>query len=263
MTFISADLKLARLLIGSAAAATMVLGSTTAASAVEVVSVPVDGVYSGSEGATFEVASVSIPEAYIGQTCLIVGETHNQESVHPGNDLLIVAGGRTLVIPNFEDEGFIVHEAGELETMPATISVLLRLGPEHVSSGGFKVTVDCEQPVVETTVPPVEIAPETTVTAVTVPETTPAIETTETTTVDVAIAPAGPTTEPTIDDGATSTAPSSTSTTAAPSAPVEVKAATLPVTGSSTAVFAAAGMAMVAAGFALLRFGRLAVGGSR
>jgi LPXTG-motif cell wall-anchored protein len=245
----------------------------SSAGADELISIPVSGVHRGAEGTTVTVASVNVAADLVGQTCQIVGQTVNQRSVHPGNDLLVVTGGRTFVIPDFEDVGDIVHDAGETEAVGETIELIVRFGPDRVSSGGFKVLLTCDGETSEPTVPETTV-PETTVPETTVPETTVPVtegtvdETAPTSSTDPA-APEGPTVseQPTTAPPVPTTTPAavastevttpSTSTTAAP--PAGPATAQLPVTGSQTWWILATGLGLAGAGLALLRNSRLAV----
>ena len=157
-----------RIIAGVSAAVAILVGTAIAASAVELISIPIDGIVVGVEGDVILVATAEVPVEFVGQTCEIVGETDNQEFIHDSNDLLIVNGGQTLVVPNFEDEGFIIHQAGEFDEMSPKIDVFVRLGPDGVSSGGFRVIVDCDK------TPPTTGPVTTTVPSTTAPPTTQA-----------------------------------------------------------------------------------------
>lgn len=266
-----------RQLVAAGAAVGLLLSIPSFAAADEILlTLPVSGVHRGAEGTSVQVASANVPAELVGQSCEIFGSTVNQRSVHPGNDLVIVNGDESFTIPNFEDEGEIVHDAGDVETLAASIQVSIRFGPDGVSSGGFRVTLrNCTDVAVEEVAPPVE----TTVPAVatTAPETTESTvaETTVPSTIEVSatevsptevtaapVDPAGPTEEstttadPTTTSEAPTTAPSTTapSTSAAPN-PLGPTAVTdtLPVTGSSTWLLAGFG-AFVAAAGAAMRF---------
>lgn len=252
-----------------------------AAGADDLIVIPVTGFASGAEGETVRVASVAVPAELVGATCQITGSTVNQVSVHDGNDLLISTNGQTFVVPNFEDAGFIVHEAGETASVGASIDVAIRFGPDGVSSGGFRVSVDCdaEEPPITTTAPPTT-APSTTAPSTTAAPTT-AVPTTAPPSTDVDANP--PTTAAATTTAPTTAAPTTTvveeeppagPTTAAPTtaAPPTTVAATqpppeeppagpstegegsLPVTGSSTSLFLGVGAGFIAVGASMRRF---------
>ncbi len=269
----------------------LLLVPAAAAAADDLIVIPVSGFARGEEGDIITIATVDVPADLVGATCQITGLTVNQVSVHEGNDLLINTNGQTFVVPNFEDAGFIEHEAGEVASVGTTIQLQLRFGPDGVSSGGFRVRVECDPenftttttetpsepsttettvedppagPTIEapaTTVPSTD-APETTAT----PETSDAPETTESPDTSVAAnprtteeePPAGPTTEApatTTTAAPTTAAPTSEEPPAGPGADDD---AALPVTGSSTGLILGFGAVFVAAGVLLRRFAAIA-----
>lgn len=120
----------------------MAVGPAAAAS--ELISIPIEQVTRGDEGDEILVASADVPADLVGLQCEMVGETSNQDSVHEGNDLLIRLGDQVRVIENFEDERDIRYEFRQIEEMPARVDVLVRLGPDGVSSGGFLISIECE-----------------------------------------------------------------------------------------------------------------------
>jgi hypothetical protein len=227
----------ARALLGPLAVTVGIFGTTTPASAVhqQVLDIPVDEILTGNPGDLVSVATVVVPTELVGQTCTIAGETENQESVHPDNDLIIVIGEHSFVIPNFEDTDFIVHEAGEVDEVAPTIGVLVRLGPDGVSSGGFRLSIECEVDRPPTTEPTTTLPEQPAPTKPTVDDMPP---------------PSGPTvpaSTSTTTEGSTMPVPSS----APPPAGPDTQTPSLPVTGSSaTIVIALAGAFLFAAGIA-------------
>lgn len=256
-----------------------------AAAADDLIVIPVSGFARGEEGDVITIATVDVPADLVGATCQITGLTVNQVSVHEGNDLLINTNGQTFVVPNFEDAGFIEHEAGEVASIGTTIQLQIRFGPDGVSSGGFRVRVECdpenftttttetpsepsttETPVEDPPAGPTTEAPATTVPSTDAPETTVTPETTESPDTSVAANP--PTTEEEPPAGPTTEAPATTTTaaptTAAPTSeeppagPGADDDAALPVTGSSTGLILGFGAVFVAAGVLLRRFAAIA-----
>lgn len=245
---------------------------TSPAGADDLLIIPIRQVTGGSEGAVLSVGSIAVPPDLVGRTCQIIGRTKNQVSVHPGNDLLIVTAGQTFIVPDFEDEGFVVHEAGQVGSLGATIDLQIRFGSEGRSSGGFSVSVDCEPDVTTTVAPestttdpvttePPTTAPVTTTTPATAPPSTappatgpttpgPTVPAPTTASTDFeANPPAGPTeTTPT---SSTDTPESTTAPTSAPppAGPTQSEDETLPVTGSQTGLLLGIGATMIAFGF--------------
>ncbi len=262
--------------VGAAAAAAALLTVASSASAMDeiLLTVPVSGVHRGAEGTSVRVASVDVPAALVGQSCEIFGSTVNQQSVHPGNDLLIMNGDESFTIPNFEDEGDIVHDAGDVETLGATIQLFVVFGPDGASSGGFRVTVrNCGEEVTETTTPVSTTEPVETTTVSSVDSTTPDTTQPDTTTSEPAttettsesVDPAGPTAETSttmpLDSSTSTTAAASTTTEVATTEAPDTSAApdplgptatdTLPVTGSPTWWIVGSGLVLAMAGAAL------------
>ncbi len=272
---------------GAGIVATAVFVSTTGpAFADEILVIPIRAPRSGAEGSLASVGTVAVPADLVGRTCQVIGRTNNQVSVHPGNDLLITTNGQTFVVPDFEDEGFVVHQAGEVETVGATIELAVRFGPDGISSGGFSVSIECE-PDVTTTSPPTTApttepvrpepsatasttAPPATAPAPTQPVTTapaptePATASTQTdsnppvTPAPTEPPPAGPseTVEPTSTAAPTSTTEPSATTEPPPAGPTAIDDsvdAGLPATGSSTGLLLGIGTALITFGFATQR----------
>lgn len=253
---------------GAAAALAIGVHAPGAAAADDLIVIPVSGIIRGVEGDVITVGSVDVPADLVGATCDVRGQTVNQISVHDGNDLLITTGGQTFEIPNFEDAGFITHEAGVTEALGATIVLQVRLGPDGASSGGFRVSIDC-QPEPETT---------TTLPTTTVPDTTsgpPTTELTGSTEVEATEPPTTPPTtapsetEPPAEPSVTEAPPVATSTTAAPTTAAPTTEtppagptvqgggpAGLPVTGSNTGLLVGAGAALIGVGLASRRIAR-------
>lgn len=226
--------------------------------ATELISISVDQIIYGDEGDEILVASADVPPELVGLSCEMTGESFNQDSVHEGNDLLIDLAGQVRVLPNFEDERDISHIFRDIAELPARIDVYVRLGPDGVSSGGFLISIECD-----------EVPPTTTSTSTTTSTTTTSTTTTTTTTVPSTTVPT--TTEP-LDTVAPSTsAPTTTidiagpTSTSLPSAalsstslPPAVVAQETPDPPSGSGQLAVTGAGV--AGLAVLGFGLFALG---
>jgi hypothetical protein len=97
----------------------------------------------GEEGSVVEVAVERVEPDQVGASCTMRVHTENQESVHPGNDLVITTGDSQAVIEDVE----AVADAGRDLSAPVvlgeTIVVELRFGPDRLSSMGYVLAVDC------------------------------------------------------------------------------------------------------------------------
>jgi LPXTG-motif cell wall-anchored protein len=258
-----------------------------ASAAEDILVIPIGGTVRGTEGELVNIGSVAVPADLVGATCRVQGQTRNQISVHNGNDLLITTGGQTFVVPDFEDAGFITHEAGKTEPLGPTVQLQVRLGPDGLSSGGFRVSIDCSPTPPATTVSTTTPEPSTTAPATT-DTTTPGPPGTETAAPTSMPEPSGPevttastevqSTEPAPTSSPSTTSPSETTappTSASPTSAPTTSAPTsepppagptafdddnvgadLPATGSSTGTIVGAGLALIGAGLATRRFSR-------
>jgi hypothetical protein len=108
------------------------------------ITIPINTIVKGvGQGSITELATAEVPVEFQGQTCSVVADAYNQESVHPDNDLIVSSGQSEVVIPNVEadPDGFI-EGTGTL-TLGSSITVSLRMGPDDRFSAGFDVIVDC------------------------------------------------------------------------------------------------------------------------
>ncbi len=252
----------------------LVMTNASVASAADFLSIPVSGVVRGAEGTVVQVSSEVVPADYIGQTCQVIGQTENQESIHESNDLLIETGGQVLTIANFENEGFVSYDSGEVVPLGPTIDVSVRLGPDGISSGGFRLRVICGDDEVGPAEPCVPTAEAPCTPATTVPACVPTAEVpcSPTTTVPACVPtaeapcetttappPGGPTIPeettttpvpagPVIPAQPTPTTPTTAPTTAPTTSGPDV-GAQLPVTGSSASGLVSIGVFLLASGF--------------
>lgn len=92
-----------------------------------------------------------VPESAQGQFCEVSGESRNQESVHPGNDLIVESGNTRSVLEGVEDVPLGTVEARGQLVLGSTITVALRMGEDNVFSAGIDVIIDCapEVPLVQ------------------------------------------------------------------------------------------------------------------
>lgn len=268
--------------------AALVLGvgafAPAASAAEDILVIPIGGIVRGTEGELVNIGSVTVPADLVGATCQVQGQTRNQISVHNGNDLLITTGGQTFVVPDFEDAGFITHDAGTTEPLGPTVQLQIRLGPDGVSSGGFRVSIDCSPAPPPTTASTTAPEPSTTAPAATDTTSTEPVEPTsaETTAPTSVPEPSGPevstastevqstepaptsspsTTNPPATTAPATSAPTATAPTAEPppAGPTAIDddvSAGLPATGSSTGTIVGAGLALIGAGLATRRFSR-------
>lgn len=143
-----------RALALSGVVAGVVLAGPAAGAQEDAIEIPLDSVVRADEGSETELASAPVPAELQGSTCRADAEADNQESVHPNNDLIIATGDARTVIPGVEDEAGQVSVSSGAVVLGETVTVLLRMGPDEVFSGGLVVSVDCTAapPTTDTTV---------------------------------------------------------------------------------------------------------------
>ena len=139
------------------------------------ISVPIDTFVQAGEGEVVQLVSVPVDTELVGATCSWEFHAANQESVHPGNDLILSTGGNDTVVPGVEDApGQVLEVVGSFQR-GETLTVSLRMGPDQVFSAGLSVEVLCEGDVVPatatTTPAPTTTTPVPTTTAASVVET--------------------------------------------------------------------------------------------
>jgi hypothetical protein len=105
--------------------------------------IPIDTVVFASEGSTTVLATTPVGEEFAGYVCSVATRAENQESVHPGNDLIVESGSSLVTLADVEGTaGGVVVGEGELE-LGSEIVVSLIMGPDAVFSAGFEVHLVC------------------------------------------------------------------------------------------------------------------------
>jgi hypothetical protein len=126
--------------------------------------IPIDTIITAPAGSYIELASEETPPEIIGATCLGLAAAENQQSVHPGNDIIISTGDTEAVLVDVEGAPGKVTQADGPITLGPTVVLTLHMGDDEVFSGGLVVIID-----VNCTLPPTTTVPPTTVPPTTVP----------------------------------------------------------------------------------------------
>ena len=144
-----------RLYIILAAVACFAVIGTSAALAAEF-DIPIDTVVYAEEGSLTVLADVETPEELVGSNCVSIAVAANQESVHPGNDLIIETGDVSVTLFDVERAPGAVTPAEGAVTLGERVKVTLSMGEDEVFSGGIVVVVgdNCTPPTPPTTTPP-------------------------------------------------------------------------------------------------------------
>ena len=105
--------------------------------------IPIDTVVFAEEGSTTVLATTPVAEEFAGQVCSVATRAENQESVHPGNDLIVESGSSLVTVEDVEGTaGGVVVGEGVLE-LGSEIVISLVMGPDEVFSAGLDLVVDC------------------------------------------------------------------------------------------------------------------------
>ena len=117
-------------------------GSPVSAQTIEV---PIgDNFITADPGSLVPLATAAVPADLTGRSCNLSVTVTNQESVHPGNALVITSGDTTVTVEKVEETANSVVTGTGVLTLGATVTVALQLGPEGLSSLGSSATVSCE-----------------------------------------------------------------------------------------------------------------------
>lgn len=107
------------------------------------ITIPIDTVVEAPEGSATVLATEPVGEQFVGQVCTVAAQSENQESVHPGNDLVVESGSSVVRLEEVESgAGTVVIAEGELE-LGSEIVVSLVMGPDEIFSAGVVVHVEC------------------------------------------------------------------------------------------------------------------------
>ncbi len=122
---------------------TMAIGSAAAA---EIITIPIDTVVYGKEGAVKVIdppGAVSVPADKVGNQCSVHAIAKNNGSVHPNTDLIVTSGGSSVTVFDVERDGGGRTNGDGLLTLGETVKIEVRFGADGVFSGGFVVGL-CE-----------------------------------------------------------------------------------------------------------------------
>lgn len=147
--------------LGAVVALCSMFGSAALAEDPEaMIEIPIQEVYvSGEVGSSVAMGSADVAAELVGRSCNVVATVTNQESVHPGNTLVVTSGDSTVSIAGIEDVADAVTTEGGTITLGSTISAAVVLGDDGATSLGSGLTVTCEAlPQTEPT-PPTPAAP--------------------------------------------------------------------------------------------------------
>ena len=133
-------------IVAAVAAVGLSVGSAAGAQDPEtVIEIPVQEVYvTGDVGSSVDMGSADVAADLVGRACNVVATVSNQESVHPGNTLVVSSGDSSVSIDGIEDVAGAVTTEGGTITLGDTVSVAVVLGDDGATSLGSSLTVTCE-----------------------------------------------------------------------------------------------------------------------
>lgn len=207
------------------------------------IDIPLTTVIKDEPNTEHVLATMDVPPELVGATCDVVAIATNQQSVHPGNDLIVSSDDSSVRLVDVERAPGVVTEADGQLILSDVVTVTLFLGNDEDGRGtfsaGMTVEITCQPApttttTTSTTEPPPTVQSSTTQTTTVVSSSTTVVESTTSTTASTV--PTSSTQPPTTE------APETTA--AAP--------ATLPFTGSDSAATAGIGVSLLAAGALLV-----------
>jgi hypothetical protein len=214
------------------------------------VEIPVGTVVRTAPGVETLLGAAAVPADLVGTACGVTTRAENNQSIHPGNHLVVASGGDRVTLFDVEGSSGKITTASSRLTLGVDVTITLIMGVDGVFSGGASafVVVDCAP--ATTTSTSTTSTSTTSTSTTTTSSTTSTSSTTTSTSTSTTVAPTTtPTVEPTIEiNGPTTTidGPATTSTTSPP--PPEPP--TLAVTGArETVVLAIAGILLLDLGY--------------
>jgi len=163
-----------RYLLAILGVATLVLlaGPAGPAGAMEDLTIPIDTVVEADTGSVTELSSMDTPSDMVGATCTLEAVGQNQESQHPGNDLVVRSGSSETRLAGVEDDPGKTTPVSDEVVLGEAITVSLVMGGDEIFSGGVTLSFTCTAPATSTTTSTTTAPATRTAAATTVPEVT-------------------------------------------------------------------------------------------
>lgn len=135
-------------ILGRASLGACLLAGLLAAPATgsELIPVGNDELLIAEPGTVTQVVEVQVDPTNVGRLCKLTVVSENQASVHHGNNLIVLTGDQRAVIEDVEAEPDATVDLSVELTVGETIAFELEMGPDWVSSLGFSLSLDCDQP---------------------------------------------------------------------------------------------------------------------
>ena len=98
----------------------------------------------------------TVESSLVGRSCQVTVDVHNNESIWPGNDILVVSGSTTLTLEDVEQAPGNAPPAdvGDL-VLASTVTGSVRFGPDGTTSLSTTIVIECpDVPTTTTTTSP-------------------------------------------------------------------------------------------------------------
>lgn len=112
------------------------------------VEIPLGTVVYSAPGVATVLGSAVVPDELVGTSCGVSTRAENNQSVHPGNDVVVSSGSDRVTLFDVEGSSGKVTTASSPLTLGTDVTITLIMGSDGVFSGGAAafVVVDCTPP---------------------------------------------------------------------------------------------------------------------
>lgn len=117
------------------------------------VEIPLGTVVYSAPGVATVLGAATVPAELVGTSCGVSTRAENNDSVHPGNDVVVSSGTDSVTLVDVEGSSGKVTTASSPLTLGTEVTITLIMGSDGVFSGGAAafVVVDCTPPTTTTT----------------------------------------------------------------------------------------------------------------
>ncbi len=108
------------------------------------VQIPLTEVYqTGDAGSTVALGQTAVDGNLVGRSCSVTATISNNDSLHPGNTLVVTSGGASVQISGIEDAVGSSTLSGGTIVLGDSISASVVLGADGATSIGSRLSVAC------------------------------------------------------------------------------------------------------------------------
>lgn len=99
-----------------------------------------------AEGSEHKLLTLTVAEESQGREAVLTATAANNSSVHPGNDLIVASGSKSVVLVDVERAPGAVTEASDELVLGSELTITLVMGQDGVFSGDITIAVECPEP---------------------------------------------------------------------------------------------------------------------